>query len=54
MGACSDALAVGDVCCRITGNNDALHICVLETQGDQMFVKVHTFYENESQLTFNR
>jgi hypothetical protein len=54
MDACPEALATGDMFCRITMNNDALHVYVFETQGEQLFVSVHTFYEDEFQLTFSR
>lgn len=50
---CPAGLAEGDVFCRITMNNDALHIYVFEGGGDQNFVLVHTRYEEEFQLLFD-
>ncbi|MFN3663835.1 hypothetical protein [Yoonia sp.] len=54
MDACPPDLAIGDVFCRITMNNDALHIYVFENDGDSPFVSVHTFYEDEYELTFSQ
>lgn len=54
MDECPAGLAEGDVFCRISMNNDALHIFVFEAEGDQHFVAVHTFYEDEFALSFSR
>ncbi len=51
---CPAGLAEGDVFCRITLNNDALHIFVFEAEGEQRFVAVHTFYDDEFDLVFPR
>lgn len=51
---CPAGLAAGDVFCRITMNNDALHIYVFEAEGDQHFVSVHTYHEDEFELVFGR
>lgn len=51
---CPEGLAEGDVFCRISMNNDALHVFVFETGGDQHFVSVHTFHEDEFELSFPR
>lgn len=51
---CPDGLAEGlsDAFCRVTMNNDALHIYVFEAGGIQEFVAVHSFYEDEFTLRF--
>jgi len=49
---CPADLAQGDVFCRITMNNDALHIYVFEAAGDQHFVSVHSYHDDMFQLTF--
>lgn len=51
---CPEGLAEGDVFCRITMNNDALHIYVFDAEGAQRFVSVHSFFEDEFDLTFRR
>lgn len=51
---CPAGLAAGDVFCRITMNNDALHIYIFEAGGDQHFVSVHTYFEDEFELVFDR
>jgi len=51
---CPAGLAAGDVFCRITMNNDALHIYVFEAEGDQHFVSVHAYHGDEFELVFNR
>lgn len=51
---CPAGLAQGDVFCRITMNNDALHIFVFEVEGDQHFVSVNSYYEDEFELVFER
>lgn len=52
LDACPEGLAEGDVFCRVTLNNDALHIYVFEVAGEQPFVSVHSYYEDEFQLAF--
>ncbi|MFN3938135.1 MAG: hypothetical protein ACK4KW_11215 [Gemmobacter sp.] len=54
MDACPDGMAEGDVFCRITMNNDALHIFVFELGGDQRFVAVHSFHEDEFEIVLKR
>ncbi len=54
MEVCPAGLAEGDVFCRITMNNDALHVYVFEAGGDRRFVAVHSFYGDEFQLSFGR
>lgn len=49
---CPEGLAEGDVFCRVTMNNDALHIYVFEADGDQNFVSVHSYFEDEFDLNF--
>ncbi|MCC6001580.1 MAG: hypothetical protein JJU19_12050 [Pararhodobacter sp.] len=51
---CPDGLATGDVFCRVTMNNDALHIHVFETAGDRHFVSVHTYHADEFELLLGR
>lgn len=51
---CPPALAEGDVFCRVTMNNDALHIYVFESGGDQHFVSVSTFFEDEFTIDFGQ
>lgn len=51
---CPVGLAEGDAFCRISMNNDALHIFVFESAGDQHFVAVHSFFEDEFELSFSR
>ena len=51
---CPAGLAAGDVFCRITMNNDALHIYVFEAEGDQHFVSVHTYFDDEFDVEFGR
>lgn len=54
MDACPDGIALGDVFCRITLNNDALHIFVFEHGGDQRFVAVHSLPEDEFEIVLKR
>jgi hypothetical protein len=50
---CPAGMAEGDVFCRISMNNDALHIFVFEAEGDQHLVAVHSFFEDEFQILFS-
>lgn len=50
MADCPPALAEGDVFCRITMNNDALHVYVFAAGGDQHFVAVHSYHEDAFSL----
>jgi hypothetical protein len=54
LDTCPEGLAEGDVFCRITMNNDALHIYVFESDGDMSFVSVHSYFEDEFELVFER
>ena len=54
LDACPEGLAEGDVFCRVTLNNDALHIHVFEVTGEQLFIAVHSYYEDEFALNFGR
>ena len=42
----------GDVFCRVTMNNDALHVYIFESDGMQAFVALHSHYEDEFTLRF--
>ncbi len=52
--ACPDGIAEGDVFCRVTMNNDALHVYVFASSADQPFVAVHTYHNDEFQLVLDR
>lgn len=47
---CPAALAEGDVFCRATINHDALHVYVFEAGGEQRFVDLHSYDEDEFDL----
>lgn len=47
---CPGGLVEGDVFCRVTMMNDAMHVYVFENAGERLFVSVHTFYEDEFNL----
>ncbi|WP_333830434.1 hypothetical protein [Pararhodobacter sp.] len=47
---CPEGLAGGDVFCRVSMHNDALHVYVFESGGAQAFVALHSFYEDEFTL----
>ena len=49
---CPEVVAEGDVFCRVAMHNDALHVFVFESEGEQLFVSVHSFYEDEIELEF--
>jgi hypothetical protein len=49
---CPEGLAEGDVFCRVSMHNDALHVFVFEQAGEQHFVSVHSFYEDEIEIEF--
>lgn len=51
---CPDGLADGDVFCRVTMMNDAMHVYVFENEGERLFVSVHTFYEDEFNLELSQ
>ncbi|MCC5971703.1 MAG: hypothetical protein JJU15_17320 [Pararhodobacter sp.] len=51
---CPEGLAEGDVFCRVSMNNDALHVYVFESGGMQEFVALHSFYEDEFSLRFGQ
>ena len=44
--ACPEGMADVAAICRVTINNDALHIHVFAEDGDQPFLGVHSFYED--------
>jgi len=50
LDTCPEGLAEGDVFCRISLNNDALHVYVFESGGMQEFVSMHTYYEDAFSL----
>lgn len=50
---CPEGLAEGDVLCRVSMHNGALHVFVFESEGQQNFVSVHTFHEDEIEIEFN-
>ena len=52
VAALAAALAQGDVFCRISLNNDALHVFVFESGGDRAFVTMRSHYEDEFTLAF--
>ncbi|MBK5926904.1 hypothetical protein [Rhodobaculum claviforme] len=51
---CPEGMADRAAICRVTINNDALHIHVFAEDGDQPFIAVHTFYEDGFALTLDR
>lgn len=53
--ACPEGLTgeAEDVFCRVTMNNDALHVYVFESGGMQEFVALHSYYEDEFTLRFD-
>jgi len=51
---CPEGLAEGDVFCRVSMNNDALHVYVFESGGMQEFVALHSFHEDEFTLRFGQ
>lgn len=52
LATCPDGAAdgQGDVFCRVTMTNDALHVYVFESAGTQAFVAVQTYYEDQFML----
>jgi hypothetical protein len=49
---CPEGLAEGDVFCRVSMANDALHVWVFSTEGEMPFVSVHSFYDDEIEIDF--
>ena len=54
--ACPDGLATGvaDVICRVTMNDDALHVYVFEAEGDRPFVSVHSYFDEDFELVLTQ
>ena len=52
--ACPEGLADRPALCRVTINNDALHIHVFAEDGDRPFLGVHSFFEDEFALELRR
>lgn len=50
LDTCPDGLAEGDVFCRVSLHNDALHVYVFESGGMQEFVALHSYYEDRFSL----
>ena len=51
---CPEGIAEGDVFCRATMMNDALHIYVFEAAGDLRFVTVESFNADEFSIGITR
>ncbi len=51
---CPDSVAEGrgDVFCRVSLNNDALHVYVFESGGMQEFVALQSYHEDQFTLRF--
>ncbi|MCC5954503.1 MAG: hypothetical protein JJU07_00275 [Natronohydrobacter sp.] len=47
---CPTGLAEGDVICRVTMNDDGLHVYVFEADGARPFVSVHSYFEEDFEL----
>ncbi len=47
---CPEGLAQGDVICRVTMHDDALHVYVFEAEGERPFISVHSYYEEDFEL----
>lgn len=47
---CPEALAQGDVICRVTMHDEALHVYVFEAEGARPFISVHSFFEEDFEL----
>lgn len=52
LAECPEGLAEGEVFCRVSMHDDALHVFVFSQDGDQPFVSVHTFYEDDLNIDF--
>jgi len=54
LDTCPESVTEGldDVFCRVSLNNDALHVYVFESGGMQEFVALHSYYEDEFTLRF--
>jgi hypothetical protein len=51
---CPEGLAEGDVICRVTMNDDALHVYVFEAGGERPFVSVHSYFEEDFELVLTK
>lgn len=51
---CPEGLASGDVICRVTMNNDALHVYVFEAEGERPFVSVHSYFDEDFELVLTK
>lgn len=49
-GATADLARGREVFCRVSLNNDALHVYVFDAGGMQEFVALHTYFEEEFSL----
>lgn len=49
---CPADLARDDHFCRVSFNNDALHVFVFSDEGERLLVEVATYFEDEFELTF--
>jgi len=54
LAECPEGLAQGDVICRVTMNEDALHVYVFEAEGDRPFVSVHAYYDEDFDLVLTK
>jgi hypothetical protein len=48
---CPEGLAEGPVFCRVTLGHDSVHVFAFSEEGDQPFVAMRTYYEDEFTLT---
>ncbi len=51
LDTCPAGLAEGAVFCRVTLGHDSLHVFVFAEDGDQPFMAMRTYYEDEFTLT---
>lgn len=51
---CPEGLATGDVICRVTMNEDALHVYVFEAEGERPFVSVHSYFDEDFDLVLKK
>lgn len=54
LDTCPPQLAAPGQFCRLTLNNDALHVFAFREDGDRPLVAVQSFYEDEFTLAFGR
>ncbi|MDD7971373.1 hypothetical protein [Roseinatronobacter alkalisoli] len=54
LAECPDGLATGDVICRVTMNDDALHVYVFEAEGERPFIAVHSYYDEDFDLVLTK